>query len=64
MPAISAPTGFAAFPTELLLLPKGWASRITNLARWTVMERGGHFAPAEQPAAVVAEIREFFRGRA
>jgi microsomal epoxide hydrolase len=31
-----------------------------NLKRWTVMERGGHFAAAEQPAAVARELREFF----
>jgi pimeloyl-ACP methyl ester carboxylesterase len=25
------------------------------------MEKGGHFAALEQPAALVREIREFFR---
>jgi pimeloyl-ACP methyl ester carboxylesterase len=59
--AIDAPTAFAVFPKELLLLPRAWAERITNVQRWTVMGRGGHFAPAEQPQAVVDDIREFFR---
>jgi pimeloyl-ACP methyl ester carboxylesterase len=63
LPAISAPTAFAVFPKELLLLPKQWASRYTNQVRWTLMPRGGHFAPAEQPAAVAQDLREFFRGR-
>ncbi len=29
--------------------------------RYTLFPRGGHFAPAEQPANIVAEYREFFR---
>jgi len=33
----------------------------TNLKRYTLFPRGGHFAPAEQPANIVAEYREFFR---
>ena len=61
-PAIAAPTAFAVFPKELLLLPRAWASRFTNLQRWTVMPRGGHFAPAEQPQLVVNDLQEFFRG--
>ncbi len=61
--AIDAPTAFAVFPKELLLLPRSWAARITNMERWTVMDKGGHFAPAEQPTAVVTDLQEFFRGR-
>ena len=63
LPAITAPTGFAVFPKELLLLPRSWAERYTNLVRWQVKERGGHFAPAEQPALVVEDLREFFHER-
>lgn len=63
LPAIAAPTAFAVFPKELLMLPEEWAARITNKVRWTVLPRGGHFAPAEQPDAVVADLREFFLGR-
>jgi hypothetical protein len=32
-----------------------------NIQRWTEMEKGGHFAATEQPAALAAEIRDFFR---
>ena len=60
-PAIAAPTAFAVFPKELLLLPRAWAQRITNLHRWSVQPRGGHFAPAEQPQLVVDDLQEFFR---
>ena len=58
--SIEVPTGFAVFPKELVLLPRSVAERHTNLQRWTVMERGGHFGPAEQPAAVALELTEFF----
>jgi len=60
-PAITAPTAFAVFPKELLLLPRAWAERITNLARWSTQPKGGHFAAAEQPELVVADLQEFFR---
>jgi pimeloyl-ACP methyl ester carboxylesterase len=60
-PAIEVPTAFAVFPKELLLLPRKVAAEATNLQRWTVMPRGGHYPPAEQPDLVVTELREFFR---
>ena len=32
-----------------------------TITRWTEVDRGGHFAAMEEPAALVADIREFFR---
>jgi pimeloyl-ACP methyl ester carboxylesterase len=58
---IDAPTGFGIFPEDLLFVPRSTAERHTNLHRWSVLERGGHFAPAEQPGMVVDEVRAFFR---
>lgn len=58
---IDAPTGFGVFAKELMFLPRATAERHTNLQRWTVFDRGGHFAPAERPDAVVDELRAFFR---
>jgi pimeloyl-ACP methyl ester carboxylesterase len=58
---IDAPTGFGVFPKELLFIPKAVAEKVTDLRRWTVFDRGGHFAPAERPDAVVDELRAFFR---
>jgi microsomal epoxide hydrolase len=55
------PTAFAVFPKELLLLPRAVAARATDLRRWTVQPRGGHFPPAEAPDLVVNELRSFFR---
>jgi pimeloyl-ACP methyl ester carboxylesterase len=33
----------------------------TNIRRWTVMEKGGHFAALEQPEKLAHEVRAFFR---
>lgn len=60
-PTIEAPTAFAVFPKEVALLPRSVAAERTNLRRWTVMPRGGHFAPAEQPDLLVEDLRAFFR---
>lgn len=60
---VDVPTGYAAFPKEIVRPPRSVAERLyTNIQRWTVMERGGHFAAMEQPEALAAEIRAFFRG--
>jgi len=32
-----------------------------NIQRWTKMQKGGHFAALEQPEALAADVREFFR---
>jgi len=59
---IGVPTGYAEFRREILLPPRSLAERVySDLRRWTKMERGGHFAALEQPAALAHEIREFFR---
>jgi pimeloyl-ACP methyl ester carboxylesterase len=59
---VDVPTGFAAFPREILRPPRSMAERVyTDLRRWTVMRRGGHFAAMEQPEALADDIRAFFR---
>jgi len=59
---ISVPTGYAEFPHEILSPPRSLAARTyTDIRRWTVMPRGGHFAAMEQPEALAAEVRAFFR---
>jgi pimeloyl-ACP methyl ester carboxylesterase len=59
---IETPTGIAVFPGELTLPPKSWAERAYNVKRWTVMDRGGHFAAMEEPKLLADDIRAFFRG--
>jgi microsomal epoxide hydrolase len=58
---IEVPTAYAAFPKEILHVPRAWAERAYNLRRWTVMKSGGHFAALEEPEALATDIAEFFR---
>jgi len=59
---VDVPTGYVEFPKEILRPPRSVAERMyTNIQRWTVMQKGGHFAALEQPEALAKEIREFFR---
>jgi microsomal epoxide hydrolase len=59
---IVVPTGYAAFPKEILLPPRSIAEKTyVDIRRWTVMKKGGHFAAMEQPAALAEEIQHFFR---
>jgi pimeloyl-ACP methyl ester carboxylesterase len=60
--AVSVPTGYVEFPREILRPPRSVAQRVyTDIRRWTVMQKGGHFAALEQPEALAHEVREFFR---
>jgi pimeloyl-ACP methyl ester carboxylesterase len=59
---IAVPTGYAEFPAEILRPPQSLAARAySDIRRWTVMPKGGHFAAMEQPDALAGEVREFFR---
>jgi pimeloyl-ACP methyl ester carboxylesterase len=58
---IEVPTAYASFPREILHPPRAWAERAYNIRRWTPMPAGGHFAALEEPAALAADIRAFFR---
>jgi pimeloyl-ACP methyl ester carboxylesterase len=55
------PAGFAMFPKDLSHPPKEWAERFFEVARWTEMPRGGHFAAHEEPELLADDIRAFFR---
>ncbi len=58
---VDVPTGFAAFPYEIVMPVRSIAERNYNIQRWSVMQAGGHFAALEQPEALVNEIRAFFK---
>ncbi|MEA2883365.1 MAG: hypothetical protein QOH32_2621 [Bradyrhizobium sp.] len=59
---ISVPTGYAQFPREMLKPPRRAAERVlTNIRRWSVMPKGGHFAALEQPELLAGEVQAFFR---
>jgi microsomal epoxide hydrolase len=59
---VGVPMGYCQFPKEILRPPRSLAERTyTDIRRWSVRERGGHFAAMEQPEALAEEIRAFFR---
>jgi microsomal epoxide hydrolase len=59
---IDVPMGYCEFPREILRPPRSLAERTyTDIRRWSVMRRGGHFAALEQPDALADEVRAFFR---
>jgi pimeloyl-ACP methyl ester carboxylesterase len=58
---VLAPAGFAIFPGDTDHPPREWAERTYQVARWTEMPRGGHFASQEEPELLAQEIRELFR---
>jgi microsomal epoxide hydrolase len=58
---VGVPTGCAIFPKELIKPPRRWAEGHFNVAQWTRMPRGGHFAALEEPELLVEDVRRFFR---
>jgi pimeloyl-ACP methyl ester carboxylesterase len=58
---VRPPVAVALFPGEIAMPPRALAERGYNIARWTVMPRGGHFAAMEQPDLLAEDLREFFR---
>jgi pimeloyl-ACP methyl ester carboxylesterase len=56
-------TAIAHFPQTFIPegeMPPEWAERLYNVRRWTRMSRGGHFAAAEEPRLVAADIAAAF----
>ncbi|MGQ0697124.1 MAG: epoxide hydrolase family protein [Panacagrimonas sp.] len=60
-PVVESPTGIGVFDHEVANMPRRWRERYYNLTHSTHFEKGGHFAPMEEPEALVADIRKFFR---
>ena len=67
MPAgrrVEVPVGVAAFPRDLLAFPpRSMVERGYNVAHWTTMPRGGHFASLEEPELFLADLRAFAAGQ-
>jgi pimeloyl-ACP methyl ester carboxylesterase len=60
---VHAPTGIAVFANQDVdegTPPREWAERLYNVRQWTLMERGGHFAAAEEPELLARDISAFF----
>jgi len=59
---VPTPIGYTHFPTEIFNPPRCYAEHAFNIRHWTEQPKGGHFAALEQPEALAADIRAFFRG--
>jgi pimeloyl-ACP methyl ester carboxylesterase len=59
VPMGQVPTAIAVFPHDLACPPREYAERSYNVVRYTRFDRGGHFAPHEEPALLAADIAEF-----
>ncbi|XP_053440077.1 epoxide hydrolase 1-like [Nycticebus coucang] len=57
---VHVPTGFAAFPSELVHVPKKWLKfKYPKLISYSFMACGGHFAAFEEPELLAQDIRKF-----
>jgi microsomal epoxide hydrolase len=55
--------GYIEFPKEILRPPRSLAAQMfTDIRRWTVADKGGHFAALEQPEALARDVKSFFEG--
>ena len=57
---VELPTGIAAFPMEIIRMPRRWCANSYHITHWTDMPRGGHFAAFEQPQLYIDDVRTFF----
>jgi len=61
---VEVPFACARFPMEPFVnTPRKWIEAAYNVQHYTEMPRGGHFPALEEPALLVDDIRDFFRGR-
>ncbi|XP_041644706.1 epoxide hydrolase 1-like [Cheilinus undulatus] len=59
---IYVPTGVAAFPDEVMHIPKSWAQmRYKKIYSYTFMPRGGHFAALEEPQLLADDVIQFVK---
>jgi hypothetical protein len=60
---VRVPTAIALFGNHVVPEgdpPREWFERLYDVRRFTPMERGGHFAPAEEPELLARDIAAFF----
>jgi hypothetical protein len=53
------PTGAIVFAHDIGI--RRYAETANTITRWTDVDRGGHFAALEEPAALTEDVRAFFR---
>lgn len=60
---VMVPTAVAVFAHQFIsdgTPPREWAERLYNIQKFTVMPRGAHFAPTEEPKLLASDIAAFF----
>jgi pimeloyl-ACP methyl ester carboxylesterase len=60
---VDVPAGIAVFANTCVdegTPPREWAERLYDVRRWTLMPRGGHFAPIEEPELLARDIAALF----
>ncbi|GIH68563.1 epoxide hydrolase family protein [Sphaerimonospora thailandensis] len=55
----TVPTGVLVSAHDVTI--RRWAERDHDVARWTELDRGGHFLAMEAPDLLVCDVREFFQ---
>lgn len=60
-PVVEAPVGISVFPEEVCRAPRRWTQRYYNLRQRREHASGGHYGAWEEPVAIVADLRDFFR---
>ena len=58
---VIVPAALAIFPKEIPMPPRKYVERVFDVAQWTEMPRGGHFAALEEPQLLAEDVRRFFR---
>lgn len=58
---VEVPSGFSIFAGDIVPAPREWIERMATTVYIARPERGGHFAPFEQPELYAQELRDFFR---
>ncbi len=59
---VTIPVAVSVFPDEIYHAPRSWAEQaFPNLIHYNKVDKGGHYAPWEQPSIFVEEMREGFR---
>jgi pimeloyl-ACP methyl ester carboxylesterase len=61
LPLIEVPAGYTMFRPDMPALSELALPEPTNLCYAKIRDSGGHFAPAEEPAAFVEDLRATFR---
>ncbi len=60
--AVPGPAGFYLSEAEPHgIPPRSLADAQYNVARWSIVPRGGHFLPTEEPELFAGDLAEFFR---